>query len=139
MEHVTVSGGCRRLGHGRGLGLGRGRLGLTRGGVGCLLLGLGLASSSSSLRLGAIRRSPEGKVITEELHDEGAVTVRFLGETIQLGNRIVEGLLGEMAGAIGRVEDLVVEYGEVEGEAETDRVGGGELGLRDIRGVLWRK
>jgi hypothetical protein len=35
---------------------------------------------------------------------------------------IIEGLLGKMASAIGAVEDLVVEYGEVECETETDGV-----------------
>ena len=41
-----------------------------------------------------------------------------------------------MASLIGRVEDLVVENGEVEGESETDGVGRGEFGLSDIGGVL---
>ena len=41
-----------------------------------------------------------------------------------------------MAGTVGRVEDLVVEDGEVEGETETDGVGGSELGLGNVGGVL---
>jgi len=36
-------------------------------------------------------------------------------------------LLGEGACAVGRVEDLVVEDGEVEGEAEPDGVRGRQL------------
>jgi hypothetical protein len=41
-----------------------------------------------------------------------------------------------VAGAVRRVEDLVVENGEVEGEAEADGVGRSELGLGDVGGVL---
>jgi hypothetical protein len=41
-----------------------------------------------------------------------------------------------VAGTVGRVEDLVVEDGEVEGEAETDGVSGSKLGLGDVGGVL---
>ena len=43
-----------------------------------------------------------------------------------------------MAGTVGRVEDLVVEDGEVEGEAEADGVSGSELGLGNVGGVLKR-
>lgn len=35
----------------------------------------------------------------------------------QTCNGIVEGVLGELAGLVGGVEDLVVEHGEIEGEA----------------------
>lgn len=35
---------------------------------------------------------PESEVIAEELEDEGAVLVRLLGESVELGNRIVESL-----------------------------------------------
>jgi len=41
-----------------------------------------------------------------------------------------------VAGTVRRVEDLVVEDGEVEGEAETDGVSGSELGLGNVGGVL---
>jgi hypothetical protein len=41
-----------------------------------------------------------------------------------------------VAGAVRRVEDLVVENGEVKGETETDGVGRSKLGLGDIGGVL---
>ena len=42
-----------------------------------------------------------------------------------------------MARAVGRVQDLVVEDREVEGETQADGVGGGELGLGNVGGVLW--
>ena len=51
-------------------------------------------------------------------------------------NSIVEGELSEVASLVGRVEDLVVEDGEVKGEAETDGVGRGEVSLGDLSGGL---
>ncbi len=82
-------------------------LGLLLGGLGglsLLLLGLGL-----TLGLTAVGRGPEGEVVAQQLHDEGAVTVRLLRERIELGNGVVKRLLGQVAGTVGRVQDLVVE------------------------------
>ena len=42
-----------------------------------------------------------------------------------------------MAGAVGRVQDLVVEDGEVEGQAEADGVSGRQLSLGDVGGALY--
>lgn len=77
------------------------------------------------LRLTALRRGPEGQVVTQELHDQGAVTVGLFRERLELGDGIIESLLGKVAGTVWRVENLVVEYGEVEGETEADWVSGG--------------
>lgn len=104
-------------------------------GVGSLLL-LG-GGGVASLSLVAVRRCPEGKVVTEELHDESAVAVGLLGERVELGNSIVESLLGQVASAVGRVQDLVVEDREVQGQTQADGVGGGELGLSNVGGRLW--
>lgn len=41
-----------------------------------------------------------------------------------------------MASTVGGVQDLVVEYREIEGETKTDRVGWGEFSLCNIGGVL---
>lgn len=41
-----------------------------------------------------------------------------------------------MASLVGRVEDLVVEHGEVKGQTQTDGVGGGEVGLSNFSGAL---
>jgi len=79
---------------------------------------------------------PEGEVIAEELHDEGGVLVRVLGEGVEVSDGVVKGLLGETAGAVGGSSDLVVKDREVEGEAETDGVSGSELLLSDFRGGL---
>ena len=107
------------------------------GGSGCLLLGSLVVSLLVSLHV----RSPEGEVIAEELHDEGRVPgclvfdgnvgvnslVRLLGKGVELGDSVIKGLLGEVASAVGRVEDLVVEDGKVQGETETDGVRRGEF------------
>lgn len=123
-----------RLRSGRSLSLGGGSGRCGRGGL--LLLLLRLALASGTLLLGTVGRGPEGEVVTEELHDEGAVTVRLLAEAVELGNSVVEGLLGEVAGTVGGVEDLVVEDREVEGKTEADGVRRGELSLGDVGGVL---
>lgn len=41
-----------------------------------------------------------------------------------------------MASAVGRVENLVIEDGEVQCKTKTDRVSGSELGLGNVRSVL---
>lgn len=127
----------RRLGRlGRcGLSLSS-RLGL----LSLLLCGLVLLGGigGGSLSLTVVGRGPEGEVVTEQLHDEGAVTVRLLRERVELGDGVIEGLLGQVASTVRRVENLVVEHGEVEGQAEADGVGGSQLGLGDIGGGLLR-
>ena len=50
---------------------------------------------------------------------------------------IVKGLLREVARLIRRVEDLVVEHGEVQSETKADRVGRGQLGCGNLaRGLV---
>lgn len=132
---IRLAGRSHRLRSGRGSLALSGSSGGRRGG-GLLLLLLGLALASGSLLLGAVGRGPEGEVVAEELHDEGAVAVGLLAKAVELGNGVVESLLGEVASTVRGVEDLVVEDGEVEGETETDRVRGGELSLGDVGGVL---
>jgi len=65
------------------------------------------------------------------LHDQCRILVRFLTQSIEFSDRIVERQLGETAGLVGRVEDLVVEDGEVQRESETDRVCGRKFGRGD--------
>lgn len=121
------------------LGFGGSSLGLltlvlrSRGG---LILGLVLLRTGASLGLVAVRRSPQGQVVTQELHDQGAVTIALLGEGVELSNSVIERLLGEVASTVGRVQNLVVEDGEVESEPKTDGVGRSQLGLSDIGSVL---
>ena len=70
------------------------------------------------------------------MHDEGAVAVRLLRQRVKLGNGIVEGLFGEMASTVRRIQDLIVEDTEVERETKTDGVRWSELSLCDIGGIL---
>ena len=124
-----------RLGSRGGLGLSSWCfLGLRR-----LLVGLGSRSgrlAGRSFRLRAIRRRPQSEVVAKKLHDQRAVTVRLLGEAVELSDSIVERLFREMAGTIWRVQDLVIEDREVQSEAKTDWVSRGKLSLSDIGSVL---
>ena len=72
-------------------------------------------------------RGPEGKVISQKLHDDSGVLVRVLREVVQLSNGIIERLLRQLARLIGGSHDLIVEHREVEGKTETDGVGGRKL------------
>jgi len=102
----------------------------------CLLAFLRCLTAWSGLSLSTVRRRPEGEVVAKELHDQSAITVGLLRKRVELGDGIIESLLGQMASTIGRIQDLVIEHREIEGKAKTDRVGRGELGLGNIRSVL---
>lgn len=41
-----------------------------------------------------------------------------------------------MTGLVGRVENLIVEDGEVQGESKTDWVGGSKVSLSNFGGIL---
>ena len=75
---------------------------------------------------------PQGQVVTEQLHNQRAVLVRFLGKRIQFSDGIVESLLGQLASTIRRVEDLVVEDGKVQSQTQANRVRRGQLGLSNV-------
>jgi hypothetical protein len=49
---------------------------------------------------------PQRQVVAQELHDQRRVLVRFFVECIEFGNGVVERLLGNLAGLVGRVEDF---------------------------------
>lgn len=51
---------------------------------------------------------------------------------LRTSNGIIESLLSQLASLVWRVEDLVVEYGEVQCETKTDGVGGSKVGCGDI-------
>lgn len=75
---------------------------------------------------------PQREVVTQQLHDQRAVLVAFLGEGVQLRDRVVEGRLGQATRPVRTVEDLVVEHGEVQGQAEADRVRGRQFSHGDV-------
>lgn len=104
----------------------------------CRLLGLScrLTTGWGGLSLAAIGRSPQSQVVTEELHDQSAITIRLLRERVEFCNSIVKSLLGQVASSVRRVQNLVVENREIEGETKTDGVGRGKLSLRNVRSIL---
>jgi hypothetical protein len=55
---------------------------------------------------------------------------------IRTSNGIIKRLLGEVAGLIGGVQDLIVEDREVEGQTQADGVRGRQLGLSNLGGGL---
>jgi len=55
---------------------------------------------------------------------------------LNIGNSIIESLLGQVAGLGWLIQDFVVEDGEVKGKTESDWVGGLEVLVGDVRGLL---
>ena len=106
------------------------------------------------LRASKGRRNWTYQVISEKLHDEGGVLVALLAQgvklcmmvsaevsvrsktTLRTSNGVIESKLGQVASLVGRVEDLVVEDGEVQGQTQTDGVGRSQVGLSDLGGGL---
>lgn len=105
--------------------------------LGRLVLGRIGGARRGSLGIARLVGGPKGEVVTQQLHDKGTVAVRLLRKRVKLGDGIVEGLLGQVARAVGGVEDLVVEDGEVERETQADGMRRGELSLSNIRGALY--
>jgi hypothetical protein len=52
------------------------------------------------------------------------------------GNCVIEGLLGKMASLIRRVQDFIVENGEVKSQTQANWVGWCKVGLCNFGGVL---
>ncbi len=61
------------------------------------------------------------------MHDGSGILVLIFLDLIDVSNGIIESLLGELAGFGWVVLDFVVEHGVVEGETESDGVGGLEV------------
>ena len=51
-------------------------------------------------------------------------------------DRIIEGLLGKVAGLIRGVKNFIVEHGEIEGKTEADRMRRSKVGLGNLGSVL---
>jgi len=51
-----------------------------------------------------------------------SVTIKELEKEEFTSNGIVESLLGKVAGLVGRVQDFIVENGEVKGKTKADWV-----------------
>jgi hypothetical protein len=83
-------------------------------------------------------RGPQSEIVAEELHDERGVLVGLLVERVELGDGVVEGRLGQATRSIRRVEYLEVEHGEVERQAQANRVRGYQLADGNVRRGLVR-
>lgn len=59
--------------------------------------------------------SPEGQVITKQLHNQSGILISFLGDGVDFAQGIVEGSFGQIAGFFGGIEDFEEEDGIVEG------------------------
>merc|ERR1740139_1564044 len=86
----------------------------------------------ASLGLTLLARSPESQVVAKQLHDECGILVRVLSHIVELGNSIFESSAGHLACFIGVAEYFVLEYGEVEGEAEANGMSHGQVLLRNL-------
>lgn len=64
------------------------------------------------------------------------VALRMNNRVGLASNCIVKGLFGEVTRLVRRVENLIVEYREVKGQAKSDWVRRCKVGLRDFGGVL---
>jgi hypothetical protein len=96
------------------------------------------------------------QVVSQELHDEGRVLVALLTKGVKFcmicvrfiwhikwlngvdptSNSVIKGLLGKVACLIRRVEDLIVEDGEVEGKTKADWVCWCKVGLGNFGSIL---
>ena len=87
------------------------------------------------------------------MHDQGTIFVGIFIQGIEFSNGIVERLanestvqrfvhsrqthlFGQVTRAIGRIEDFVVEHGEVQRQAKTNGMSGLHLILGDVEGVV---
>mmetsp|Transcript_43200 Transcript_43200/g.102919 ORF Transcript_43200/g.102919 Transcript_43200/m.102919 type:complete len:270 (-) Transcript_43200:51-860(-) len=67
-------------------------------------------------------RSPEGQIVSQQLHDQGRVLVGVLCHVVQLGNGVLERRAGHLAGLVRVAEHLVHEDRVVQGQTQADRV-----------------
>jgi len=76
---------------------------------------------------------PESEVLLEEFDDALGIAELVLLELVNLVEGVLEGLVGQCDGRLGVLHGLVVEHGEVKGEAELDGAAGGQ---GDVHGIL---
>jgi hypothetical protein len=58
----------------------------------------------------------------DKYHDECAILVRLFTQCVQFGDGIVECLFGKVTRSVGRVQDLIIEDGEVKSETKADLI-----------------
>jgi len=75
---------------------------------------------------------PQGKVVAEKLHDESGVLVVGLSKLVELGNGLVEGVAGQVAGLLSVLKNFIKAHRVVKRQTQADRVSG----LQAVRLVL---
>mmetsp|Transcript_43197 Transcript_43197/g.102914 ORF Transcript_43197/g.102914 Transcript_43197/m.102914 type:complete len:286 (-) Transcript_43197:20-877(-) len=81
-------------------------------------------------------RSPEGQIVSQQLHDQGRVLVRVLCHIVQLGNGILESSARHLAGIVGIAQHLVHEHRVVQGQAKADGMCHGQIFLGNVLCLL---
>ena len=87
-----------------------------------LICGLKARSEVIDNRLVITFFLPQRKVLLNELDNRLGVAECFLVDLVNLIERVGERLLSKLASVLVVAHDLVVKDGEVQGEAESDRV-----------------
>ena len=77
---------------------------------------------------------PEGEVISDELHNGGSILVAFFIDVFDVGDSVVEGLLGGDTGFGRVVHHFVAENGIVQAEPKTNGTGGSEVIIGNFDG-----
>ncbi len=75
---------------------------------------------------------PEREIVSDQLHNGGGVFVGVFLNVLDVGDGVVESLLGSVAGHGGVLLHFVAEHGIIKGEAEADGVGGLEVGAMSM-------
>ena len=75
---------------------------------------------------------PESEIFFEELNDRFGITEVFFRDLINLVKSTLQGLLGKLASSLLILHDLVVEYGEIQGETKLDGVARGKVDLLSL-------
>jgi hypothetical protein len=86
---------------------------------------------------------PESKIIPNQLHDSSCIFVLIFFDVLDVCDGVIESLFGQIARFWGVVQNLklfsllhksyfVAEHREVERQAQSDRVRGLQISLRDI-------
>jgi hypothetical protein len=80
--------------------------------------------------------SPESQVVSDQLHDRGGILVLIFFDLIDVSNRIIKGLLGNLAGFARVILDFVEENWVVQGQTQSNWMGGLQVLFTFIGGSL---
>jgi hypothetical protein len=68
----------------------------------------------------ALVLGPECQIVSQKLHDERAVLVVLLLDTVQVSNGSVKRVLGNIDGIVGFLSNLVEEHREVQSQSQAN-------------------